>query len=225
MSELSDNLANWIVKNEHKKGTDDFNTVATAFTQSLKPLSGDSLNEKPTNNLLNFDLSMQGSASNKKISNQQENQNVTDVKEAKVIKLPSFISNANAGDSIINSVLMPKLIQAESNGQHINPETMQLTESSAGAKGITQIMPATGIDPGYGVAPLKNTSEIEYKRFTKDYMIAMLKEFDGNTEKALAAYNWGPVNLKSHIKKYGDSWKKSLPDETKKYITTIMSEK
>jgi len=225
MSELSDNLANWIVKNEHKKGTDDFNTVATAFTQSLKPLSGDSLNEKPINNLLNSDLSMQGSATNKKISNQQENQNVTDVKEAKVIKLPSFISNANAGDSIINSVLMPKLIQAESKGQHINPETMQLTESSAGAKGITQIMPATGIDPGYGVAPLKNTSEIEYKRFTKDYMIAMLKEFDGNTEKALAAYNWGPVNLKFHIKKYGDSWKNSLPNETKKYITTIMSEK
>ena len=82
--------------------------------------------------------------------------------------------------------LLPFLIQQESGG---NPNAV----SSKGALGVTQVMPKTGADPGYGVKPLQNQTVAEQTRFGKDYLTAMLNKYDGNVEKALAAYNAGPA--------------------------------
>ncbi len=133
--------------------------------------------------------------------------------------VPKFISMANAGEV---DQIVTRLIDKESKGLHTNPTTRQLVESPKGAKGITQVMPATGIDPGYGVKPLQNNTEAEYKRFGRDYFVAMLREFDGDAAKALAAYNWGPVKVKSTVKKHGESWFTKLPDETKDYVSSIL---
>ena len=133
--------------------------------------------------------------------------------------IPKIISEANAGE--IDNILV-KLAQKESGGLHINPTTRQLVESPKGAKGVTQVMPATGVDPGYGVQPLKDQSEGEYKRFSRDYFVAMLKEFNGDVGKALAAYNYGPVNVKSLVKKHGSDWYTKLPPETKDYVASIL---
>lgn len=133
--------------------------------------------------------------------------------------IPKFISSANAGEV---DQIVTKLIDKESKGQHINPATRQLVESPKGAKGITQIMPATGIDPGYGVEPLKNSTEQEYKRFGRDYFVAMLNEFNGDAAKALAAYNYGPINVKALIKNHGNIWFTKLPNETKDYVASIL---
>lgn len=141
------------------------------------------------------------------------------VESMKTSYIPKIISEANAGE--VDPILI-KLMDKESKGLHINPATRQLVESPKGAKGITQVMPATGVDPGYGVQPLKNTSETEYKRFGRDYFIAMLKEFDGDAGKALAAYNYGPVNVKSLIKKHGSTWFTKLPPETQDYVASIL---
>jgi hypothetical protein len=84
--------------------------------------------------------------------------------------------------------LMPFLIEKESGGDNS-------AVSSKGARGVTQVMRATGEDPGYGVKPLQNQSEEEYRRFGKDYLTAMLRKYDGNVEQALAAYNAGPGNV------------------------------
>lgn len=81
--------------------------------------------------------------------------------------------------------LLPFLIKQESGG---DPTAV----SVKGARGVTQVMPATGADPGYGVAPMKDQSVAEQTRFGKDYLTAMLNKYDGNIEKALAAYNAGP---------------------------------
>lgn len=81
--------------------------------------------------------------------------------------------------------LLPFLIKQESGG---DPTAV----SVKGARGVTQVMPATGSDPGYGVAPMKDQSVAEQTRFGKDYLTAMLNKYDGNIEKALAAYNAGP---------------------------------
>lgn len=81
--------------------------------------------------------------------------------------------------------LLPFLIKQESGG---DPTAV----SVKGARGVTQVMPATGANPGYGVAPMKDQSVAEQTRFGKDYLTAMLNKYDGNVEKALAAYNAGP---------------------------------
>lgn len=133
--------------------------------------------------------------------------------------VPKIISTANAGEV---DQIVTRLIDKESKGLHTNPTTRQLVESPKGAKGITQVMPATGVDPGYGVRPLQNNSEAEYKRFGRDYFVAMLREFNGDAAKALAAYNWGPDKVKSTVKKHGEAWFTKLPPETKDYVASIL---
>ena len=89
-------------------------------------------------------------------------------------------------------------------------------------------MPRTGANPGYGVKPLQNDSPEEYERFGRDYLSAMLREYKGDYEKALAAYNAGPANVNraiSRARAEGGDWKDYLPkpEETLPYIDKILS--
>lgn len=102
-----------------------------------------------------------------------------------VQSITSQAGNVTGTNSEKAAKLLPFLINQESGG---NPNAV----SSKGATGVTQVMPATGANPGYGVAPMKNQSVAEQTRFGKDYLTAMLDKYDGNIEKALAAYNAGP---------------------------------
>lgn len=117
-----------------------------------------------------------------------------------------------------------QLINAESGGKHMDEKTGKLIRSRVGALGITQIMPETANNPGYGIAPLKDSSEGEYRRLGKEYLKAMLNEFNGDYEKALAAYNAGVGNVKKAVSKGGDEWKNFLPrkEETIPYINKIL---
>lgn len=217
---LANQYADWIVKNSDKKGSPEFNSVADAYKETLQLLRGGVLNEKTD---LNTGVTKPITNTNiKKEIPQQESENVRPAK-AKVsgFKVPRFFSEANAGE--IENTLVPVVKQVESGGRHIDPTTMQLLRSDKGAEGITGVMPATGVDPGYGVKPLQNKTEEEFTRFSTDYLKAMLIQFDGDTEKALAAYNWGPVVLKSHLKKHGSKWKETLPKETRNYIEKVMN--
>lgn len=86
--------------------------------------------------------------------------------------------------------------------------------SPAGAEGPFQFIPATGND--YGLK-----SRADRMDFTKSseaaakYIRDLLKQFDGDVEKAFAAYNWGPGN----VNKYGLS---RAPKETRDYLDKIM---
>ena len=51
----------------------------------------------------------------------------------------------------------------------------------------------------------------------------MLKEFDGDQEKALAAYNGGAGTVKKAIKKDPDNWVALLPKESREYITKVQT--
>lgn len=119
--------------------------------------------------------------------------------------------------------IFDRLIQAESRGRH-RGSSGELTTSPVGAMGITQVMPATAQDPGYGIQPIQDDSEEEFVRFGRDYLQAMLKEFDGNYEQALAAYNAGPGNVRKAITRGGARWKEFLPkrSETLPYIRKIL---
>ena len=62
--------------------------------------------------------------------------------------------------------------------------------SSAGARGLTQLMPGTarelGVDPRDPIANLEGGAR---------YLREQIDRFDGNIEKALAAYNAGPKRV------------------------------
>jgi len=108
----------------------------------------------------------------------------------------------------VSDELLDALIQQESGGRHN-------AVSRAGARGITQVMPMTGRNPGFGVQPLRDNSETEYRRFGRDYLGAMLKRYNGDTAKALAAYNAGPGT----VDKAGGV--PNIP-ETQNYVKNIM---
>lgn len=140
------------------------------------------------------------------------------------------------GDAGMNVLAVPQatLLQAvyqqESGNRHRNADGSLVT-SPAGAQGAGQIMPPTGKDPGFGVKPLQDDSEQENRRFTGDYLNAMLKRYSGNQILALAAYNAGPGKVDDWLKQIGDprtgqvsneQFAASIPfNETRNYVYSV----
>ena len=91
--------------------------------------------------------------------------------------------------------------------------------SPKGARGRMQVMPATARQPGYKVKPARDESEEEYTRVGKDYAMALLKNYGGDLEATLVAYNYGPGNANKWIASGRN--KSDLPKETRNYITRV----
>ena len=49
-------------------------------------------------------------------------------------------------------------------------------------------------------------------------MQALLKQYHGRLDMALAAYNYGSGNLSRDILKHGHAWRSFLPSETQNYV-------
>ncbi len=104
----------------------------------------------------------------------------------------------------LNPAVLHGLIQQESG---FDPSA----ESSAGAAGLTQLMPGTAAS--LGVAnPLNPAESIEGGA---RYLSQLMAEFGGNTEDALAAYNAGP----GAVRQYG-----GVPPyaETQSYVSKVL---
>lgn len=90
--------------------------------------------------------------------------------------------------------------------------------SPTGAVGLTQALPSTARDPGFGVAPLADIHNPDDQlRFGAEYLAAMQGRYGGNTNKALAAYNAGP----GVADKWNGTDMAALPNETQGYINNI----
>jgi soluble lytic murein transglycosylase-like protein len=131
---------------------------------------------------------------------------------------PEAVSEQRAADKaappqrLANANLLRAVMMAESGGD-------PLAVSPKGAMGRYQVMPATAKNPGFGIQPAADTSAAELDRVGKQYLGKMLERYDGDIDRALAAYNWGPGKA--------DKWDGSfdtLPTETRKYIMKIRAQ-
>jgi len=104
----------------------------------------------------------------------------------------------------IDPSILHGLIQQESG---FDPNS----QSSAGAQGLTQLMPGTASSMGVS-NPLDPAESIEGGA---RYLGQLLKQFGGNTTDALAAYNAGP----GAVSQYG-----GVPpyQETQDYVTKVL---
>lgn len=117
-----------------------------------------------------------------------------------------------AAEEGVDPALFMGLIQQESGW---NPTA----RSPVGAFGLTQIMPATAANPGFGLRGLSGeqlNDPIAQLRFGARYLKTMLNRYDGNVDKALASYNWGAGN----VDKYGVDPDR-MPAETRGYLHKV----
>jgi soluble lytic murein transglycosylase-like protein len=112
--------------------------------------------------------------------------------------------NQSAARYGLDPAVLHGLIQQESG---FNPNS----RSSAGALGLTQLMPSTAASLGVS-NPLDPAQSIEGGA---RYLSQMMSQFGGNTADALAAYNAGP----GAVQRYG-----GVPpySETQSYVTKVL---
>lgn len=99
--------------------------------------------------------------------------------------------------------LVKAVIKTESNFDH-------QAVSSAGAKGLMQLMPGTARDMGVN----DPFNPVENVWAGARYLKKMLERHRGNLSNALASYNWGPGN-------FDRKGKANMPGETRRYISTV----
>jgi hypothetical protein len=144
-----------------------------------------------------------------------------------------------APDDIYN-----RMIQAESGGRQFNAQGGVLT-SPAGAMGVGQIMPATAMQPGYGVTnifdmaqqrgmPVAQRDEATARQllgneslnrdFGQSYFNAMQQRFPGQPEASVAAYNAGPGRVGQNMQANAGQLNTSqLPNETQAYLQSVLN--
>lgn len=119
--------------------------------------------------------------------------------------------------------LFDSLVYQESRGIHTLEDGSLKTNKLSGARGITQVMPDTGVDPGFWTDPLGDDDSIEnYLRFGRQYLSGLLRYYGGDVRKALAAYNWGPGKVDRAVENHGGNWESILPLETSTYIYEVL---
>ena len=89
--------------------------------------------------------------------------------------------------------------------------------SSAGARGLMQVMPSTGRDPGFGIQP-SNGTPADDVRVGNEYLAKMHQRYGGDLAKMWAAYNAGPGTVDKLSAAHGPDWWQHLPTETKAYL-------
>jgi membrane-bound lytic murein transglycosylase MltF len=91
--------------------------------------------------------------------------------------------------------LIDRITQAESGG---DPNAT----SPAGAQGLMQLMPGTAQEVGV----TNRKDPVQSVNGGTVYLGKLLKRFDGDENKAVAAYNWGPAKVERLVAKHGDGW-------------------
>jgi len=135
-----------------------------------------------------------------------------------------------------------RMLQAESGNRQFAPNGQVMT-SPKGAMGAGQVMPATAMQPGYGVPsifdmaqqrgmPVANRDQATAQQllgneqlnrdFGQTYFNAMQNKF-GNQPAAVAAYNAGPGRVGQNMQaNAGQMNAQQLPQETQGYLQKVL---
>jgi soluble lytic murein transglycosylase len=132
---------------------------------------------------------------------------------------------AASEDRSIDPALLNAVMREESG---FRPKAL----STVGARGLTQIMPATGESlaeslglPDYDVddlfTPARNLL------LGAHYLEQMVERFDGRTSAVIASYNAGPEAVAQWIEarpgEEDDEWVEAIPyDQTRKYVKRVL---
>lgn len=90
------------------------------------------------------------------------------------------------------------------------------TVGEAGAVGVGQIVPKWHPDSD----PYSVNGSVYY---AAAYLAQLYRSF-GSWRQALAAYNWGPGNLRKHLAQHGELTLDALPEETRDYVVEITAD-
>lgn len=115
--------------------------------------------------------------------------------------------------------------QESSGGHQFGPDGKPLT-SSTGAIGAMQVMPDTAPEAARlaGLPWDENAykTDAAYNELLGiAYLSELLRKYDGDVAKALAAYNAGPGAADDAMASGGDDWLSNLPAETQDYVAKV----
>lgn len=130
------------------------------------------------------------------------------------MSLPSEVSGmarTEAERQGVDPALVAAVIAQESGGR-------QDVVSSAGARGLMQLMPGTA--KGLGVDPNDPAQNV---RGGVTYLRQMLSRYGGNVEYALMAYNWGPSNVDAWLRTGRGVSGQDVPRETRNYVPSVLA--
>jgi hypothetical protein len=169
---------------------------------------------------------------------------VTGAQKVKIEGSAYNLSSANPATPTVSAPVDPadiynRMIQAESGGRQFAPNGQVLT-SPKGAMGVGQVMPATAMQPGYGVTnifdlaqqrgmPVAQRDEATARQllgneslnrdFGQSYFNAMQQRFPGDPAASVAAYNAGPGRVGQNMQaNAGQLNRGQLPAETQAYL-------
>lgn len=92
---------------------------------------------------------------------------------------------------------------------YLNPNAYN---SRSQAAGVAQFIPSTAKQYGVNVHSVESSVDGQAR-----YMLELINRYNGNVVNALMAYNWGMGNVDKLLK----GKKKSIPDETNRYVQKI----
>jgi hypothetical protein len=118
----------------------------------------------------------------------------------------AFLSRIDAQNKLPAGT-MARVWQRES-GSSFNPP-----DSKKGATGPFQMLPVTAAS--FGADP---HSFVDSAGAAGYYLKQLTDRYKGDTQKALAAYNWGPANVDWDVKQHGKDWQRYAPAETRGYV-------
>lgn len=143
------------------------------------------------------------------------NRGIDNIKQAP----ENFVNNVQ---SAVDPAEVFKRMQVIESGNRDFDDKGRPIQSPVGAMYKNQVMPATAANPGFGITPARDNSPEEYNRVGAELFQKLTEKYNGDTQKAAAAYNAGFGRVNQNLaRNNGQLNVAQLPKETQGYLQKI----